>query len=362
MAIQRFFGASLEWPPMRNMSSFFDTTGAVIDSGSEIFAWIGRVKWADGGTHDIRSVSYLTGTCAQGTGTTTRRTSLQDVDLTAGNPARPDGVVDQSFTSNTMPSSATWTTDTLTTDRVGVAQGTLLAVVFDFTAFGSGAIIRYGGVGAVNGQSTSSLFTASWANVAVGPNVIFTAADGTVGWLDGYASGVGSSTSTEGFANNHASADERGNEFTVDADIEIDGLVCHISPNADTRDWDVVLYENGSAVATVSVDAHSTRGIGTLFYFLPIARRTLSAGSTYRVTVKPTTTGAVTLTVWTFAAAAYRQTFGGLNMAYITALDGTFGTADTTKQAGVGVSICGVEDGAGGGLLTHPGMSGGARG
>lgn len=360
MALLRFTGRSMLWPPFTPGVTVAPSLTAVqltLDAGTEVAAFVGPVCWADRGTHDIRSVSYLAGTITDGSGTT-RRTSLQDASATAGPPLQPDGSVDQSFTSTTMPTSDAWTTDTLTADRTNVAHGTLLSVVFDYSVFGSGTILNYQGFVAISDASLQSgavLFTGTWAARPVNANIILTAADGTIGWIEG-GMPCASTTVTEAL-NTGTTPDEIALDFTPAHALEVDEVWAMVNPTSNSRNYEIILYEGVTAQRTAVVDANTTQSIGSRINRRPIAPFTLTAGTTYRVAVKPTTANSISVSVITLADAAHRAAYGGTAMGYTSRSDAAdpWDARTTTKVPLCGVGISGID--VGGGTI-----GGGARG
>jgi hypothetical protein len=81
----------------------------------------GTVLWADGGTHDLRTIRHRNGAALTGTMTL----SIRDIDGVNGPPLRDDGVADQSV-AHVNPGIGT-ITSTLVADRTGVATGAQIA-------------------------------------------------------------------------------------------------------------------------------------------------------------------------------------------------------------------------------------------
>ena len=367
MTIVRFPGRGAHWPPLNPGTSWPPNLSAsIIDALNEKVVNFGRVTWDDGGTHNIDDIGFLVGSVTAGSGSTLE-VSLRDMDLVNGPAPRDDGTVDQSFSTTTMPGSNTWNKVALASARASVAHGALLAVVVELTVFGSGTVINLyrwanmDGRQSLNADGTSTFLASVWANANGVPNIVLFSDDGAIGTLGPYW--VATSATIQEAWNNGTNPDERGNELTVDAPIEIDCLWALLGASGGSgADFDLVLYAGTTAERTVSFDANAIATTTRAYVSGPIAPYTLQPGTTYRLIVKPTTANNVDLVVFTYAEAALRKAFCGTNAAYVTRNDGgAFAAVTTTKACAVGVIISGVDDaaGAGGGLLTHPGMGGG---
>ena len=377
MAIARTTGRSALWPfDGAIVGGSYDATTLTVDVATKSgVAFVGPVCWADRGTHDIHSVSYMTGTIgSMGDGSTgsVARTSLQGVALAAGPPFQPDGTIKgtgngayYSYAKGTGPASTTWTTDVLGADDTSVAHGALRAVVFDLATVGSASALAYAGLqvtgGALMRAGSVQNISSTWTSKAIVPNVILTAADGTIGWIDGTIP-LASATIAEAY-NSGTNPESRGNEFTVSGPTEIDGLWAQDSAAGSTRDFNLVLYAGASAVLTLGVDANAVRisaGVDIVRAFTA-SPYTLVVGTTYRVMVEPTTTDSGSFSVLTLGAAGARSALCGTGVAYVTKHSTTFASATTTKVACCGVMVCGADNGAsaGGGSVRQTGMNGG---
>jgi hypothetical protein len=355
VTIVRFPGRGAHWPPLQPGVAWPPATGVtLLDALNEKLVAFGRVTWDDGGTHDIDDIGFLTTTVTPGSGSTFE-VSTRAVDLTAGPAPRDDGVVIQSYSSGTMPTANAWNKVALASPHTAVAHGALLAVCFELTGFGSETAINISrftnmdGRQSLNADGMSSFLASTWANVFGVANVALFSDDGAIGTLGPYW--LTSSATLQEAWNSGTNPDERGNEFTVDAPIQIDHLWALLGPSGGaSADFDLVLYEGTTAVRTVSFDANASPTATRCYVSGPIAPLTLAVGTTYRLVVKPTTANNVDLVVFTYAEAAMRKAFCGTNAAYVTRNDGgAFAAATTTKAAAVGVIISGVDDASGGG-------------
>jgi hypothetical protein len=356
MAFVALPGVGLWWPDLgQDMAINPSFQTGVIDATGEKFAFCGRY-WND--AHASKSISRVglrfgSVTKAGGSGLTV---SLQDVTLTTGGPMQPDEVQDQtvaiangdaSFASNT------WIrTGTLSATR-SLAIGDLVAVVVEFD--GSGRLgadsVQISALSSDRAspqrQASAVLKTASWAGLQAVPNLVLEADDGTFGTLEG-------AWPCSAF-NNHAynsgsTPDEYAMEFTVPVPVKVDGLWCSTALAGATTDFDLVLYEGTTALATVSVDGHNAGSTSSRGCWAPIAEQTLAVGTTYRVAVKPTTANNVTAySVEVSDALHWALTPGGAGCTYTTRTDaGSWAAATSTRRFFAGVRISAVHDGSGG--------------
>jgi len=334
-------------------------TSSVIDATGEQHAWVGRVWNKDQATKSITKVGFLPGTIVSAGGSGLRL-SLQDPDLTTGNPARPDGTQDQTvdFLASALTSDTWYQTLALSASR-SVAYGEPLAVVLEYDAggrLGSDAVnvkspARSGSTG-VPPTVMQGLLTASWAAVAVVPNILLEFTDGTFGTLNGAVAlaTLGSDTFNSGSA-----FDEVALEFTVPFACKIDGAWLLMRAASATRNFDIVLYQGTTELVSVSIDAETLRSYAFEHMEVSFAPQTLAPATTYRLALRPTTTGSNELLWMTVAAAGHWQAHQvDLSWAYNTRVDaGAWGTADATKRPIGGLRFCAFDNGAGGGGGPH---------
>lgn len=363
MALQQIPGGPHLWPG--NLDDILPEGGtpamgtATISAAAHLLAMIGRVHWADYAQHSARQIRIGFGAITAGTATF--RFSLQDVSLTAGQPARPDGVVDENATIATsgLTQNAVNTSANLSADRV-LAEGALIAGVFDFSSFTSGASVAIRGLGTIGASANRALHQAlcvlstdsgaTWTAQAFLPTLVLVADDGTLGYIRGgyFLSTINTRTFNSGSTGSGGlnAGDERGLEWVQDVTQKVCGARLHITVSGATSDLDVVLYEGTTAVATVSVDANSTltNSARTLdVWWAPI---TLTAGLTYRLILKPTTANNVSLISATLSAAGERAFLHGTAAGGNSRTDaGAFGTLDTTEMPMIALWISHIDDG-----------------
>ena len=280
-----------------------------IDATGEKVSYCGTNYAPDGASHSIRKVGVYFNTVVKAGGSALTL-SLQDPSTSTGPPMQPDGTQDQTVAiSNASIASTTFVlSGALSADRA-VAFGEAVCVVVEFDgsgrlgsdSFGLGSTSRGSGNPATFAET--ALFTASWASASRLPIVIFEYSDATYGTLDGAS--VFSAANTSVAYNSGSATDEYALKFTVPMNGYIDGVFLNISIAAGA-DFDVVLYSGTTSLASKSIDANwwsvVVNGLGGLIAF---PKTTVSTGTTYYLSVKPTTANNVTLGGYTVASAAY---------------------------------------------------------
>lgn len=296
------------YPTIPNgMGSNAAISAQTIDATGEKVSFIGHL-WSPGGaSKSIRKIGFGFGSTIVKAGGSALTVSLQDVSTTAGPPAQPDGAQDQTVAvpSASITASAFLMTAALSADRA-VSFGDLLSVVIEFDGAGrlGSDSVQIATLQAYT-QSylpSTSVFTASWADAARMPIIVFEFSDGTYGTLDGAQ--VFSAFNTSVVYNSGSANDENALRFTAPSNGVLDGVRLSLTA-ATGADFDIVLYAGTTALASVSVDQNTyspTASGGAYFTFPPT---TLTAGSVYFLSVKPTTTNNVTLAGATVASNAY---------------------------------------------------------
>lgn len=354
---------SRQLPPIQNQAPSQGSVGSMAALNAKT-VFLGRVMWADGASHDIRSLRWR----AAGAGLTgTLTVSLRDVDTAAGPPGRDDGTADQS-TTHTDPASATNFTSTMSADRASVAHGALLACAWEVTAYTSGNLGVVGYALRSNSQAgypqVSTNLSGSWASADSLPLVTLVAADGTLGILAGaLPQSTGASITTQAF-NSGSTPDEYALAFTPSEPTWCGGFDATVLLAGASSDFDVVLYEGTTVLETRTVDAHTPELSGLVNVVDMFPDVEFDAGTTYYLSIKPTSANNVTVYLITITSGDADLIGDGMMLA--TRTDAGAWTTDATRfPLALSFAIVAADDGAGsggGGLLTHPGMSGGMRG
>lgn len=342
-----------EWPVAQSISF----SSMLIDATGEKAAWLGRVTWETDGVlqKNVSRVWFRFGTVtkAGGSGLTV---SLQDVSTSNGPPIQPDETQDQTvsiangdagFASNTN-----YRTGAFSAVRA-VTKGDPLAVVVEYDGggrLGSDAVNfqnlnSYGGnVGSRPLQGGANLKTGgTWTIEARIPLIVLEFDDGSFGTFEGaYPFVSGDATSF----NSGSTPDERGAEFTVDEAIQVDAFWAALTLSGASSDFDMVLYEGTTSIATCSVDANTINSTSDVQVEaeLPLASPvTLTPGNTYRLMLKPTTANNVALYSLDVADAGHLKCVGNSgNWLFTSRTDGgAFAAVTTTRRPMMGLRICG---------------------
>jgi hypothetical protein len=370
MAYQQITGRGL-WMPQPDFCAATPTyrTDSLIDATGEKAAFAGRVWFpARTGTKNIQRVCFRWGAITKAGGSALT-ISLQDVSLTTGPPIQPDGVQDQTvavanadanFASNTW-----YRSGTLSATRP-VSCGDLLSVVIEYDGsgrLGSDAVI----VNSMNNSGTLANLTnagtllntsSTWATLAGLPIIVLEMDDGTFGTLEG--SYVASVVTQNTFASNTAGADEYAAVVNFPFPCKIDALWASIGQNTGA-DCELLLYSGTSALVTITLDANAVSTATQHFYWSPIAETTLAANTDYYVSVRPTTTTAVTVPSIDVADANHFTLLdGGTPFQYTTRVDqGAWAAKTATRRLFAGVRLSSLDDGTGtSGMLYMPNLDG----
>lgn len=238
-------------------------------------------------------------------------------------------------------------------ETVTVTRGQLIACVIDipsFTAGDSVTITHYP-------SGTSHLFpygiSAAGKTGATIPIVALHYTDGYA-FLTPFVSGFDTVVGTA-FNVATSGADEWGLAFQVPWPCTLDAIAATLLVTAGA-DFEVIVYDSADvALATLTSDgdvAGSNAAAGLFVLVLPTAV-TLVANATYRVTVRPTTTNAVSLYYATFQSAALMSTMEGGDNFYMTsrlnqAAPWTDYNAGTFRRPRMHLQLSALDDAVGG--------------
>lgn len=319
---------------------------ALDSSGDRVYA-IGRVRWSDGGSHDLRTIHWRSGNATSPS--FTLRVGCADVDATAGPPGRDDGTLDQSGT-HVDPAGNTNFSTTLSADRASVATGTLLAIRWDFSAYTSGSIAVSGmsfGSQPLHAHITHFDGTSTYTLVSnLIPHLTLEAADGTFGVFADCFPRASAAVGSVAF-NSGSTDDEVGMEFTVPFSCWAGEVGFLVNPAA-SADFDIVLYQATTPVASASFDANTLSVAASARWAIAnFADVALTVGQTYRLTMKPTTANNVTINYIDVSAAGHLDAFADA-VAYVTADGGTFASPTATRLPFCYVGLSAFDGGGGG--------------
>lgn len=356
-------------------SGSLSSSPGTIDAATEKVAWIGRIQIEGRATSKVisaaggGSIIWRAVAVTFANGSTTLDVGLQDVDLTTGNPPRPDGTFDVKRTLtggvDTISGGALQTTAmTGGSGSKTLSHNDWIAVVFDMTARAGSDSVAIGGVQFGGGNLPfGALFTASWvASTGSWPQVGIVFDDGTRGTLDGCPV-IMSSLTTEAFAD-ATNPDERGNLFVPPWDCKVDAVFGYFGGAAANGDFEIQIYSDPLGTPTsvlpggtaITVTAETLLGYASRPTTIPLPSEvSLTHGVTYAVAIKATGAGNVSMTqIMNFDNAAWKQFHpGGAGTSKVTRNGGSgaFTESDTIIYQ-LGVRISGFQDtssGSGGG-------------
>jgi hypothetical protein len=256
---------------------------------------------------------------------------------------------------------------TITPDAPDVTAGDKLAAVITLTTASTSVAITTGLDGAVNGSLAGSPHIRTNTNAAGWvttddsmPAVAVRYSDGEI--LYGCIPYVSALTSTT--FGNDSTPDEKGVYWDAEAAVTVYGADIAFRADGTGSAWDVHVYVgsgNPAASITLSLtdeDVRATASMGRLVvaFSTPVS---VPAGSRARITIRPTVaaaTGTVRVIEWTFADSDSREAVVG-RLARCDRSDAGSWNDTTTQYIQITPVLAET-----GGLLTHPGMTGGVRG
>lgn len=282
----------------RIVQSLGIATSALLDATGEKLAFCGPVHWNDNATSkQITKIGIRFGsvTKAGGSGLTI---SLQTVNLATGPPMQPDETQDETVAvanGNAAFATNTWLMSGALSANRTVSRGERIGIVVEFDGggrLGADSVVISGlastDTGAYAQTMTVHKTGGTWAQVAILPCVILEFSDGTFGTLAGAL--------PFSATNNHTyKSDSSPNEYALEFQMPVGGKVggaeLWLYTDANTSDFDVILYgSDGSTVlGSVSVDANAA--LGASFRQLNVVfpdEYVFAANTDYWLAVKPT--------------------------------------------------------------------------
>lgn len=379
MALVAIGGSGLPFMPLPGLYPELALVSATLDAAGESCTFIGPLLLSSGigSSKTISSaggkIHWLPTTNTFANAGTNFRIGLQDVSATTG---LEDGVFD---THDDLVGG----TDTITADALHtvvlssgtktIAHGAYVAVSFELTARGGADVVRVRAVASNAGNRYLSNDTGSGPGKSstAFPYVLLEFDDGTVGW---FGEGTCPTTDIDLVFNSGSVIDEIANVFTCPFSARVDKLMMILGELDSGEDGEIILY--GDALGTpvvieaiaIDPDLYSQSATAEGYGEYPLTTaRDLTAGLTYAVAYRPTTTGNRTLRRITLPTANARLCGPfGANMRQGGRADQTGAFSETTTILPLlGVNFSHFDDGVsagGGGLLRHPGMTGGING
>lgn len=306
-------------------------------------------------TGTLRRAIFRTGTV---TAADDVRISFQGVDATA----QPDGTEDEfrsiaaaSIVANSYIVPGIMSSDgTDTGTKRSVVQGELLAVSIRVETFVDAnfqiVVAQYqatteGGITQAPYALSSSNAGVAWTKTERCSCLVLEYDDGTYAVLDPLGIVPYHAFNVQTF-NSGSTPDERGMIFTPTFTLKVRGIWYKTSSAAA---HDVVLYTGTTVTETLTLDpdyrGSTTSNIRRVLFANEL---TLTAGTTYRITVKPTSGSNITLVDWDVAAAGYFDAMaGGQALHYTERTDGGAFTETTTKRLFMGLMVSAVQTDAG---------------
>ena len=303
------------WPPVIAGTTTFNSSTAISATGEKL-AFCGQFQHADNSSKSIERVGFRFGSVvkAGGSGLTV---SLQDVDATiTAAPIRPDETQDQTVAvangNAAFVTSGFLRTGTLSATR-SIVNGEWLAVVIEYDGsgrLGSDSVQLSTVVNtAVNNSGLVRKSGGTWANQSATCGVVLECTDGSFGYLS--QSPVVPSTGTARSYHSGSTPDERGVSFTAAITYTVDSVLVQFVPSDLTANTDLVIYENGTAIHTQTLDASYQRSSdNTPNHYVLTSRVTFTSGSTYYVCFRPSTTTNVRLMEYAFNDAKMIEMIG----------------------------------------------------
>jgi hypothetical protein len=287
---------------------------------------------------------------------------LQDVDITTGVPARPDGTFDVSAQltgGGGGITTAVWNNTDMTQGTKTLTHGDRVAIVFDFTnRAGSDSVVVMASnttAGGINGPV--QFLTGSWAQGLGQSPCVIHFDDGVLGVLDlGYPI---TSTANTNFTDS-SNPDEVGILFQVPFDCKIDALVPYTGAVDANTSVIVALYSDPlgtptAIVGPVTYEAEAITGpnVSAPSPLLLTTEVSLTKNTTYCMSIKAAGSGATLYSTLTLANANYRKFWpGGTTLSRATRNNGSGAFTDASTTTGLplfSVRISQVDDGTGSG-------------
>jgi hypothetical protein len=338
-------------------------TGATIDASTELCAGIGLAPKAGA----IRKVHFRTGAVSVNAATRLSA-AVQTVSATTGDPSGSNYGGSTAGAAGAAPTANAWSSITLGTDATVGSVGDVIAAVIGFNNFVAADSVV---ISALNSTSNASIdfpyvdafVGGAWAKSAAQmPCMALEYSDGSFAYMQGWMPVT--TVTNQSFASNTAGTDEYALSFQIPFPARLRGVAAMIDGDGD---YEVIIYSGTSALETIAVDKDQRAGTVHRFrYFRFPAGQSLSANTTYRLGIRPTTTTAIVLQIHTVnSAALLDQMSGGQDFCLGTRLDQGAWAADTTTQRPmIFLQFDQMDDGAsaGAGLLTYRGLEGGTNG
>lgn len=293
------------------------------------------------------------------TSSQTIRVSLQTFDTSTGDPSGSN-YGGSSPGTQAAPAATTSYRVALATPATAT-RGDIIFVVVEFDSTAGNLTVSTCNQLVTSGYPYLDLNTAAWVKSAGWPN-LYLDYGGTV--YDCLSLPYSALTQTT--VNSGTTPDEYAAVFVAPFPCRVCGFKSLGTAVTTSADCDYVLYDSSSsALATKSISgkrmsaASANRPVEGLFD----AGVVLTAGATYRLSVKPSTANNVNVTYWDFPSAAAMDALpGGQSVYYSTRTDAGSWTDVATRRLGMSMLIDQFDNGAGtGGLIGGGRLDGGLQ-
>lgn len=353
---------------VRHMPMAVSGTGATLDAAGEKLAMIGRVTWKDRATHTISSaggkIHWSAGSAVTWADAgTALDVGIQDVANTSQN---PDGTFDVKATlvpGTEAIAATTIINSAMETGTKTIANGAVIGVVFDMTARGGTDSVRIATT-QMNGWSGAAYpycrfhNATAWTNSFQAPNVLLEADDGVKGWFAPFGLLRDSFTITA-FNLNTAGSDEYGGRIKLPWPVTLEAVTMPVRLGGTSSDWELCVYSDIAGTPTLLGTAEtfdaSNSDVAAHDFFETVMLTTpftLSAGTVYGITARPTTANNISVETLSFGTGnnglmAYMMM--GVESYQITRLNNTgVFTLDDTIHFPMILHVSKFDDGAGG--------------
>lgn len=364
-------------PFVRSNEGLSALVGTTQDAANEACIMYGHYVTDDGGSHTIdtsgsSAIEWRSGAVTLANGASAFKVGLAAVDTANGPPGRAANAADvisfdvsRTYTSAAAPAANSAVSSIPTAGSKTIAHGDFGAVATQMTArAGADSIVtNASGLAVPVPRPGVTGFTgAAYASVNAVPNAIITFSDGHLAWFYGGAVGSGNSTQTW---NSGSATKEYGNLFHLPFPVTVYGIIAACNVAGDT---DFVLYSDalGTPVAerTVSADLNTVSSSSSRYAeYLFSTPYSVAANADIAAIVKPTSGTSISATFKSYSASAHQVAEVCGTSAYaVNRASGAFAAQNSSKDRFAIGLLVGAFDAGGGGMLVHPGMSGGMRG
>ena len=335
-------------------------TLATLDAAGETADIFGRYWWPDRSdtSKNLTHIHVNMGAVASFNAASQWRVSVQGYNATVGPPARGDGTIAASFTSAAgVGPTATAMNRVALAAPLAVTFGAKAVIRIDYAAFTSTSSIVVRGLTSMTTnlrgiqQGASENTTGSYVEASMQPILILEFDDGTFGTFYGCLPVTAYNTrtwsNTGSGSGGLTNGNQRGLEFTPQITFNADIICADIDPDGD---FEILLLEGTTLLETITVDANEVASATQRRSGFPMTQvRTFTAGTTYRVLIRPTTTTNVTLVSVSIGSNAHRVLIAAGWTSNSRTDSGAFGTAVDTELPMIWFEFSGADDGSGSG-------------